>query len=202
MMSKLDKSILIKKGKVNIEGLDEIVQTFRNMTGDKADGKLVQAMRYALKPLQEKVKSLAPKKRKGDKNHLKATSGLLKRSISFKSKKYGRGQKKKVVGLVGPKLRIFSDSKGNKIRPYYYAHLVERGTASHTVKSMSKKRQKEIGDKLQQNQLRSWTHPGAKAKAFMAPALKAVGPEIFERFTAKVKEILQTIGTKKTRGPK
>ena len=201
-MGKLDRSVLIKKGKVTIQGLDDIVQTFRELTGDKADAKLVQAMKYALKPLQEKVKSLAPKKRKGDRKHLKATTGLLKRMISFKSKKYGRGKKKKVVGLVGPKLRIFFNEKGKEIRPYNYAHLVERGTTSHTVKSVSKANQKKLGDKFKPNLLKSWTHPGAKAKAFMAPALKAVGPEIFERFTAKVKEILQTLGVKKTRGPK
>ena len=201
-MGKLDRSVLIKKGKVTIQGLDDIVQTFRELTGDKADAKLVQAMKYALKPLQEKVKSLAPKKHKGDRKHLKATTGLLKRMISFKSKKYGRGKKKKVIGLVGPKIKIFSDEKGKEIRPYNYAHLVERGTTSHTVKSMSKKRQRQFIGPLKPNQIRSWTHPGAKAKPFLEPALKAVGPEIFERFTAKVKEILQTLGFKKTRGPK
>ena len=196
-MSKLDRSVLIKKGKVSIQGLDDIVQTFRDLTGQKADAKLAAAMKYALKPLQEKVKSLAPKKRKGDRKHLKATTGLLKRMISLKSKKYGRGKKKKVVGLVGPKLRIFTGLNGKEIRPYYYAHLVERGTTSHTVKSMSKKTQRELGDKLNLKQLKSWTHPGAKAKAFMAPALKAVGSEIYSRFADKLKEIIASFGKPK-----
>lgn len=201
-MGKLDRSVLIKKGMVSIQGLDDIVQTFRELTGDKADAKLVQAMKYALKPLQEKVKSLAPKKHKGDRKHLKATTGLLKRSISFKSKKYGRGKKKKVVGLVGPKFLKSNSPNGKTIIPAFYAHLVERGTASHTVSPRAKEKLKSFAGPIQPNRFKSWTHPGAKAKAFMAPALKAVGPEIFERFTAKVKEILQSLGVKKTRGPK
>lgn len=196
-MGKLDRSVLIKKGKVTIQGLDDIVQTFRDLTGNKADAKLAQAMKYALKPLQEKVKSLAPKKRKGDRKHLKASTGLLKRSISLKSKKYGRGKKKKVVGLVGPKIKIFSDEKGKEIRPYNYAHLVERGTTSHTVKSMSKKRQRQFIGPLKPNQIRSWTHPGAKAKPFMASALKAVGSQIYARFAEKLKEIIASFGKPK-----
>ena len=201
-MGKLDRSVLIKKGRVSIDGLDSLVETFRTLTGEKADSKLVSAMKYALKPLQEKVKALAPKKHKGDRKHLKATSGLLKRMISFKSKKYGKGRKKKIVGLVGPKLRTFSDHLGNKIIPAFYAHLVEKGTASHIVKSLSKKRQKELGNKLNQNQIKSWTHPGAKAKPFMEPALKAVGSEIFDRFAQKARELIQSIGVKKIKGAK
>lgn len=196
-MGKLDRSVLIKKGKVTIQGLDDIVQTFRDLTGNKADAKLAQAMKYALKPLQEKVKSLAPKKRKGDRKHLKASTGLLKRSISLKSKKYGRGKKKKVVGLVGPKFLKSTSPNGKTIIPAFYAHLVERGTASHTVSPRAKEKLKSFVGPIQPNRFKSWTHPGAKAKAFMAPALKAVGSQIYAKFAEKLKEIIASFGKPK-----
>jgi len=66
-MSKLDKSLLIKKGKVSIEGLDALLQTFKDLTGGKSDGKLVSAMRYALQPLQKQVRANAPKQKKQQK---------------------------------------------------------------------------------------------------------------------------------------
>ena len=145
---------------------------------------------------------MAPKKHKGDRKHLKDTTGFLKKMIGFKSKRYGKRNNKKVIGFVGPKLGKLFNAKGKEVRPYSYAHLLERGTASHTVSPRAKEKLKSFAGPIQPNRFKSWTHPGAKAKAFMAPALKAVGPEIFERFTAKVKEILQTLGVKKTRGPK
>lgn len=84
-MGKFNKSVLIAKGKVSIEGLDELVDVFQQLTSNKKDGKLVAAMRFAMKPLQEKVKSNAPSK-------TKTTTGALKRSISLKAKKFGRGK--------------------------------------------------------------------------------------------------------------
>jgi HK97 gp10 family phage protein len=196
-MGKLDRSVLIKKGRVSIDGLDSLVETFRTLTGEKADAKLVQAMKYAIQPLKEQVKSLAPKKKKGDGKHIKATTGLLKRMISFKSKKYGRGQKKKILGLVGPKIKTFSDHLGNKIIPAFYAHLVERGTASHTVSPRSKEKRKSFVGPIIPNRFKSWTHPGAKAKPFMEPALKSVGSQIFGRFAEKCREIIANFGKPK-----
>jgi HK97 gp10 family phage protein len=202
-MGKLDRSVLIKKGRVSIDGLDSLVETFRTLTGEKADAKLVSAMKYALKPLQEKVKALAPKKHKGDRKHLKATTGMLKKSISFKSKKYGRGKKKKVVGLVGPKfIKSSMPPSSRQIIPAFYAHLVERGTEPHTVSPRAKEKRKSFTGPIMPNRFKSWTHPGAKAKPFMEPALKAVGSEIFERFAQKARELIQSIGIKKIKGAK
>ncbi len=47
-MGKFNKSVLIAKGKVSIEGLDELVDVFQQLTSNKKDGKLVAAMRYAM----------------------------------------------------------------------------------------------------------------------------------------------------------
>lgn len=197
MMGKLDKSILIKRGKVNIQGLDELIQTFRDMSGPKADAKLAMAMKYALKPLQEKVKSLAPKKMKGNKKHLKATTGILKRSISIKSKKFGRGKNKKVLGLVGPRLKKYTSTQGKTIIPAFYTHLVESGTASHTVSPRAKEKLKSFVGPVMPGRFKSWIHPGSRAKPFMMPALQISGSEIYSRFAEKLKEIIASFGKPK-----
>lgn len=184
-MSKLDQSKLIKAGKVSIEGLDALVKTFKDLTGNKSDTKLVSAMRYALQPLQKQVRANAPKQR-SNKNKSGRT-GLLRKSIAVKAKKYSRGGNKKIVGLVGPK---FSDvgtrlNGKKKLPPHKYAHLVERGAAPHRVTRKTKT--SEV----------SWQHPGAKAKPFMKPALEAVGSQIFNRFTEKMREIISSMGGRK-----
>jgi HK97 gp10 family phage protein len=194
-MSKLDRSNLIKKGKVSIEGLDALLQTFKDLTGGKSDGKLVSAMRYALQPLQKQVKANAPRQR-SNKNK-DGRLGLLRKSIGLKTKKYGRGVKKRIVGYVGPKLStVFV--KGKFIsKPHKYAHLVERGASSHTVSPRRKEKQKSFTGPIMPGRFKSWQHPGATAKPFMKPALAAVGSQIFNRFSEKMAEIISKIGVKK-----
>jgi HK97 gp10 family phage protein len=194
-MSKIDKSLLIKKGKVSIDGLDALLQTFKDLTGGKSDGKLVSAMRYALQPLQKQVKANAPRQR-SNKNK-DGRLGLLRKSIGLKTKKYGRGVKKRIVGYVGPKLStVFV--KGKFIsKPHKYAHLVERGASSHTVSPRRKEKQKSFTGPIMPGRFKSWQHPGATAKPFMKPALAAVGSQIFNRFSEKMAEIISKIGVKK-----
>jgi len=195
-MSKLDKSLLIKKGKVSIEGLDALLQTFKDLTGGKSDGKLVSAMRYALQPLQKQVRANAPKQR-SNKNKSGRT-GLLRKSIAVKAKKFGRGSKKKILGLVGPKFSTSITLKnGLKIEPFRYAHLVERGAAPHTVSPRRKEKQKSFVGPVMPGRFKSWQHPGATAKPFMKTALAAVGSQIFNRFSEKMAEIISKIGVKK-----
>lgn len=195
-MSKIDKSLLIKKGKVSIEGLDALLQTFKDLTGGKSDGKLVSAMRYALQPLQKQVRANAPKQR-SNKNKSGRT-GLLRKSIAVKAKKFGRGSKKKILGLVGPKFSTSITLKnGLKIEPFRYAHLVERGAAPHTVSPRRKEKQKSFVGPVMPGRFKSWQHPGATAKPFMKTALAAVGSQIFNRFSEKMAEIISKIGVKK-----
>ena len=195
-MSKLDKSLLIKKGKVSIEGLDALLQTFKDLTGGKSDGKLVSAMRYALQPLQKQVRANAPKQR-SNKNKSGRT-GLLRKSIAVKAKKFGRGSKKKILGLVGPKFSTSITLKnGLKIEPFRYAHLVERGAASHTISPRRKEKQKSFVGPVMPGRFKSWQHPGATAKPFMKTALAASGSQIFNRFAEKMAEIISKIGVKK-----
>lgn len=200
-MSKLDRYKLIKKGKVSIEGLDALLQTFKDLTGGKSDTKLVSAMRYALQPLQKQVKANAPRKR-SNKNK-DGRTGLLKKSIGLKTKKYGRGVNKKIVGLVGPKLNTFITRKGGgKIEPAKYAHLVERGAGSHAIKPRKSERLNTFTGPLKEGSkkqvaLSNYQHPGATAKPFMKPALAAVGGQIYERFMEKMKEIISKVGVRK-----
>jgi len=199
-MGKFNKSVLIAKGKVSIEGLDELVDVFQQLTSNKKDGKLVAAMRYAMKPLQEKVKSNAPSK-------TKTTTGALKRSISLKAKKFGRGKNKVIQGLVGPKLGKSVTKFGRRFDPIHYAHLLERGAASHSIQPKKLAKLTTFVGPLREGSKRqvkpsSYQHPGATAKPFMNPALESMGGEIFNRFAEKMKEIISTLGIKKTKGAK
>jgi hypothetical protein len=186
-MSKLDRSNLIKKGKVSIGGLDALLQTFKDLTGGKSDTKLVSAMRYALQPLQKQVKANAPRQR-SNKNK-QGRLGLLRKSIGLKTKKYGRGVKKRIVGFVGPKIStIFV--KGKFIsKPHKYAHLVERGATSHAIKPRKLERLNTFMGPLKEGSkkqvtLSSYRHPGA-------------GSQIFNRFGEKMIEIIQQSGGRK-----
>jgi HK97 gp10 family phage protein len=199
-MSKLDRSNLIKKGKVSIGGLDALLQTFKDLTGGKSDTKLVSAMRYALQPLQKQVKANAPRQR-SNKNK-QGRLGLLRKSIGLKTKKYGRGVKKRIVGFVGPKISTFY-AKGKFIsKPHKYAHLVERGATSHAIKPRKLERLNTFMGPLKEGSkkqvtLSSYQHPGATKKPFMKPALEAVGSQIFNRFAEKMIEIIQQSGGRK-----
>ena len=199
-MGKFNKSVLIAKGKVSIEGLDELVDVFQQLTSNKKDGKLVAAMRYAMKPLQEKVKSNSPSK-------TKTTTGALKRSISLKAKKFGRGKNKVIQGLVGPKLGKSIRRFGRNFDPIHYAHLLERGAATHAIQPKKLAKLTTFVGPLREGSKRqvkpsSYQHPGATAKPFMKPALESMGGEIFNRFAEKMKEIISTLGIKKTKGAK
>lgn len=199
-MSKLDRSQLIKKGKVSIGGLDALLQTFKDLTGGKSDTKLVSAMRYALQPLQKQVKANAPRMR-SNKNK-DGRLGLLKKSIGLKTKKYGRGVKKGIVGMVGPKLSTTFERGKFKALPYKYAHLVERGAKGHAIKPRKLEKLNTFIGPLKEGSKRQVTmsnyqHPGATARPFMKPALEAVGGQIFGRFMEKMSEIIQKAGGKK-----
>jgi HK97 gp10 family phage protein len=195
MASMKNKSILIAKGSVKVEGLDELIDVFQQLTSNKKDGKLVAAMRYAMKPLQEKVKSNAPSK-------TKTTTGALKRSISIKAKKFGRGKNKVIQGLVGPKLGKSIRKFGRTFDPIHYAHLLERGAASHSISPKKLQKLTTFVGPLKEGSKRqvspsSYQHPGATAKPFMNPALDSKGGEIFNRFAEKMKEIIATVGIRK-----
>ena len=199
-MSKLDRSNLIKKGKVSIEGLDALLQTFKDLTGGKSDTKLVSAMRYALQPLQKQVRANAPRMR-SNKNK-DGRLGLLRKSIGLKTKKYGRGVNKRIVGFVGPKLSTIFIKGKFKALPFKYAHLVERGASSHAIKPRKLERLNTFMGPLKEGSKRQVTlsnyqHPGATKKPFMKPALDAVGGQIYERFMEKMKEIISKVGVRK-----
>lgn len=199
-MSKLDRSHLIKKGKVSIGGLDALLQRFKDLTGGKSDTKLVSAMRYALQPLQKQVKANAPRMR-SNKNK-DGRLGLLRKSIALKTMKYGRGVKKKIVGMVGPRLSTIFIKGKFVSKPFKYAHLVERGAGGHAIKPRKLAKLNTFMGPLKQGSkkqvtLSSYQHPGAPARPFMKPALDAVGSQIFNRFAEKMMEIIQKSGGKK-----
>ena len=191
-MANLDKSVLFKKGQVSIQGMDAVIAAFRELTGNKANAKIAVAMKYAMAPLFDAVKIKAPIKRKGE------TLGLLKKSIGIKVKTMGRRGQKKVVGMVGPKLRNkLMTAAGRTVKPYLYAHLVERGTAPHSLKARNSTKLKNFVGPVKSRKTINKLHPGAVAKPFMKPALDSTGTQIYTRFCEKIKEIIKSIAEKK-----
>lgn len=102
-----------------------------------------KAVRAGAKIVQKAAKPRAPK-RKG--------SGALRTSIGLKAQK-GKRVKTLAFAVIGARTKVVRMFKGRMIKPSKYAHLVEKGTKAHTVGKRK--------------------HPGAKAKPFLAPALRS-----------------------------
>lgn len=124
-----------------------------NALGGKVYRKVIkQASRKAFAPVVKTAKEKAPKE-----------SGLLKKSIGVKQKSYPRaGRIATIVGArTGFAQEVSVDTpfgpKTVRRDPVKYSHLVEFGTAPHSVGS---------GDS-------EYQHPGATAKPFMRPAFDA-----------------------------
>lgn len=96
-------------------------------------------------------------------------SGLLAKSIG---RKVGRDRRKVTVGLVGPRIGFAGSYAGKPRDPEKYAHLVELGTAPHSVaKGDTLERKNRKGDVVKQaSQTAGKMHPGAQAKPFLRPA--------------------------------
>lgn len=131
---------------MSVVGDKELVGKLSKL-GDRVYKKVVgQASRKAFAPVVKTAKSLAPKE-----------TGLLKKSMGVKQKKYPRAGR--IVTLVGPRTgfgtTVTTEGPDGKPRETYrdpvkYGHLVEFGTAPHKV-----------GD---------YDHPGSAPQPFMRPA--------------------------------
>lgn len=142
-----------------------------------------QAMASSIKPTKPTVASVAPMQYKA-----------LKQSMGVKVKTYRPkdGGHAIAVGLVGPrtafrktvqKYNFFTDKAQPTIaNPAKYAHLVEGGTQPHKVgmPGSGKARRKRAGGAL--GGIKTYQHPGTKARPFMAGATRIESPKILERF--------------------
>lgn len=94
---------------------DRIVKSTRNKV-------IKKAVRETMKPLVGEARSRAPR----------GKTGMLKKAIKLKVVTYRRNEI--VDGIVGVS-RIEKDFNGKKVRPSYYAHLVEYGTGPKSAKN-------------------------------------------------------------------
>jgi len=85
---------------------------------------MAKAVDKALAPVVKAARSNAPKR-----------SGLLKKSMRKKVKKYPSGV---VFGAAGPDRDTIGTYNGKKAWPNKYAHLVERGTQGHEQPKLHK----------------------------------------------------------------
>jgi HK97 gp10 family phage protein len=143
------------------EILDDPVARMQGLRQGARNVILRKAVRAAAKPVREAVKRHAPRQ-----------SGTLAGSISVR---IGTNRKTGAVyAVVGPRRGYQRKSRGEILsygKPTKYAHLVEFGTAPHSLVK---------GDKLARRTKAGRQsgggkgHPGAKAHPFLGPAYRAV----------------------------
>jgi HK97 gp10 family phage protein len=95
-------------------------------------------------------------------------TGVLKKSIGQKVKKYRRNQT--VTSIIGGRSKAYETAEGKR-NPAFYAHLVELGTKPHRV-----------GDGV---------HPGSPAQPFMRPAWDASAPAARQAVVTKMTEVFE-----------
>ena len=111
-----------------------------------------QASRKAMKPIVKDGRQLVPRR-----------FGLLRKSLGTVQKKYNNTGV--FYTIVGPRTGFRDPTTG--ANPVNYAHLVEKGTAPHTIRTASGKTRQ---------------HPGAKPRPFLRRA--------FDRNVGAVQRIL------------
>lgn len=137
------------------------------------------AVREAMKPMRQMMKRLAAR-----------ATGMLAKSI----KSVVRTYKGVVFGITGPENRKDAVTGRN---PSKYGHLVEFGTAAHTIRPERKRAlairagvlnrtgSREVASGLDRNVVAKADHPGTAAQPFMRPAWRAHGGRKSERAIGK-----------------
>lgn len=136
-----------------LAGDKELIAKLNGLGGKVYRKVVAQASRKAFAPVVSSAKS----------NVVKDT-GLLKKSIGVKQKRYPRAGR--IVTVVGPRTGFGKNIMAKTIRgevqvyrdPVRYAHLVEYGTQAHAVVQ---------GDYIGAAEA---YHPGTAARPFMRPA--------------------------------
>lgn len=161
--------------RMSLIGDKELIAKLNGLGGKVYKKVVAQASRKAFAPVMKTAKQLAP-----------VESGLLKKSIGVKQKKYPRAGR--IVTIVGPRMghaeEVYVDTPMGPMKrrrdPVKYAHLVEFGTRPHSTSQGAENRIRGDSD---ENRL-GFTiamqggddHPGAKAQPFMRPAFDGNEP--------------------------
>lgn len=140
-------------------------------TASRQRAATMKAVKAAAKIVQPAAKSRAPRRKaKG--------GGGLRQSIGIKAEK-GRRGKSLAVAVIGARKKVMKmvrPPRGRKLVksvPAYYAHLVERGTAAHSIGIGSSRGRGNLG-KATKHKV---NHPGSRAQPFLGPAWAATSKE-------------------------
>lgn len=128
----------------SLTGDKKMVDMLRRFGGIVDVDNLNRVMKKAAKPIVDAARSGVTRR-----------TGLLKKSIGSKEKKYASGVHVSVIGVRKDVVGVTTNERTGKtikVLPYKYAHLVEFGTRPHKIGSGK--------------------HPGAAAKPFLGPAFE------------------------------
>lgn len=135
---------------IHIIGDKDLIKRLEFLTPSIRKKVLRPAVTAASRPIRQAAKASVP-----------VRFGALKKSIDLKAKSY----KETAVAIVGPKtgqsatgVNLFGQS--GRIVPTQYAHLVEKGTKPHVIRTGR-------GRKV------IWMHPGSPPTRFMQKALSS-----------------------------
>lgn len=152
-------------------GLKELDVALQGLT-DKLQRNVLRAgLRAGAKEIAEEAKRLVP-----------VRSGRLRDTIRVTSRN--------VKGVPTAKVVAGGKAQGKK-KGAFYAHLVERGTAAHSISARAGTKSLVINGRPVG---RSVTHSGAKKKPFMRPALDGRMQAAVERTAQYIRERLTKQG--------
>jgi hypothetical protein len=154
-----------KKQNVSITNRDENKALFKGLPEALKNRVMAKSVNAALKPVVRSAKKFLTMTSRRNKR-----TGLLRKSINLKVKKYPSGV---IFGAAGPDKETIGYLNGRKQWPNKYAHLVEFGTQPHF-----------------QPKANRW-HKGSKAKSFLETGYGAVKSEVLNIIEESVKNELE-----------
>jgi HK97 gp10 family phage protein len=149
-------------GTTQIKGLKELYEALQTLPVKLERNVMRSALRAGMKVIMEEAKSNVP-----------ARTGALRDSFKIST----RLRKGTVTAKV---------SVGNE--KAFYGRFVEFGTAAHVIAAKNKGQLMFFAGGF----YRSVSHPGAKARPFMRPALDNKADDALRAFAAKVRSVLSS----------
>lgn len=149
--------------RMTVTGIEDLDRKLKKLTNQQFRAIVGKASNRAMKPVEKIARAGAPRE-----------SGLLRKSIGRKQKRYKRASV--TVTMVGPRIgfkklvSVPGRKKAQLRNPAMYAHLVEGGTAPHSLGKDSVRFLRKGGGKTPGQQFGK-QHPGSAPQPFLKPAL-------------------------------
>lgn len=141
---------------VNIKGLAELDKVLRDLPGKLARNVVRGSLRAAATVVADEARVRAPVRTGGLRESIRVSTRVV----------HGVPQAKVVAGTKSGK-----KTKGG--HDVFYAHMIEGGTAAHTIEPKNRRALKLGGFFEDEQFVASAEHPGFPARPFMRPAMDA-----------------------------